>query len=36
VGIPASSFADMVTFAISQPEYVDVNEIIFRPTAQSL
>ena len=36
VGIPASSFADMVAFAISQPENVDVNEIIFRPTAQAL
>lgn len=36
VGIPASSFARMVAFVISQPEEVDVNEIIFRPTAQEL
>ena len=36
VGISPSSFASMVAFAISQPDDVDVNEIIFRPTAQSL
>lgn len=36
VGIPADSFASMAAFAISQPEDVDVNEIIFRPTAQQL
>jgi len=34
--IPADSFARMVAFAISQPEEVDVNEILFRPTAQAL
>jgi NADP-dependent 3-hydroxy acid dehydrogenase YdfG len=34
--IPARAFADMVAFAISQPDYVDVNEILFRPTAQEL
>jgi NADP-dependent 3-hydroxy acid dehydrogenase YdfG len=34
--IPASSFARMVAFAMSQPEEVDVNEILFRPTAQEL
>jgi NADP-dependent 3-hydroxy acid dehydrogenase YdfG len=34
--IPAESFARMVAFAISQPEDVDVNEILFRPTAQEL
>jgi NADP-dependent 3-hydroxy acid dehydrogenase YdfG len=32
--IPADSFARMVAFAISQPEDVDVNEILFRPTRQ--
>ena len=32
--IPAESFARMVAFAMSQPEDVDVNEILFRPTAQ--
>jgi hypothetical protein len=36
VGISASSYGRMVAFAISQPEHVDVNEIIFRPTAQEL
>lgn len=34
--IPASSFARCVLFAISQPEDVDINEILFRPTAQGL
>ena len=28
--IPAESFANMVAFAMSQPEDVDVNEILFR------
>ena len=32
--IPASSFARCVLFAVSQPEDVDINEIIFRPTRQ--
>ena len=36
VGISPSSFASMVAFAISQPDDVDVNEIIFRTTAQPL
>jgi NADP-dependent 3-hydroxy acid dehydrogenase YdfG len=34
--IPADSFARVVAFAISQPEDVDINEILFRPTAQEL
>ncbi len=34
--IPASSFAECVLFAMSQPENVDINEILFRPTAQAL
>ena len=34
--IPADSFARMVAFAISQPDDVDINEILFRPTAQEL
>jgi NADP-dependent 3-hydroxy acid dehydrogenase YdfG len=34
MAIPAESFADMVVFAMSQPEDVDVNEILFRPTRQ--
>jgi NADP-dependent 3-hydroxy acid dehydrogenase YdfG len=32
--IPADSFARAVVFAMSQPEDVDVNEILFRPTSQ--
>jgi NADP-dependent 3-hydroxy acid dehydrogenase YdfG len=32
--IPADSFARVVAFAMSQPEDVDINEILFRPTAQ--
>jgi NADP-dependent 3-hydroxy acid dehydrogenase YdfG len=32
--IPADSFASMVMFAMSQPDDVDVNEILFRPTKQ--
>jgi NADP-dependent 3-hydroxy acid dehydrogenase YdfG len=34
--IPANSFARAVAFAISQPEDVDINEILFRPTSQLL
>lgn len=34
--IPAEHFAEMVAFAIEQPEWVDVNEVVFRPTAQNL
>lgn len=34
IGIPAESFARMVAFAISQPDDVGVNEVIFRPVAQ--
>jgi NADP-dependent 3-hydroxy acid dehydrogenase YdfG len=34
--IPADSFARAVVFAMSQPEDVDVNEILFRPTCQEL
>jgi NADP-dependent 3-hydroxy acid dehydrogenase YdfG len=36
VAVPADSFANMVAFAMSQPEDVDVNEILYRPTAQEL
>jgi NADP-dependent 3-hydroxy acid dehydrogenase YdfG len=32
--VPADAFANAVVFAISQPEDVDVNEILFRPTKQ--
>ena len=34
--IPAESFARAVAFAIAQPEDVDINEILFRPTRQEL
>jgi NADP-dependent 3-hydroxy acid dehydrogenase YdfG len=34
--IPADSFARCVLFAMSQPEDVDINEILFRPTSQEL
>jgi NADP-dependent 3-hydroxy acid dehydrogenase YdfG len=36
VGISPDSFARVVAFAISQPDDVDINEVIFRPTAQEL
>jgi NADP-dependent 3-hydroxy acid dehydrogenase YdfG len=34
IAIPPDSFARAVAFAMSQPEDVDINEILFRPTAQ--
>lgn len=34
--IPADSFARCVAFAISQPDEVDINEILFRPTRQAM
>ncbi len=36
IAIPAASFARMVAFAIGQPDDVDINEILFRPTRQEL
>jgi NADP-dependent 3-hydroxy acid dehydrogenase YdfG len=36
VAIPADSFARAVAFAMSQPDEVDINEILFRPTRQEL
>ena len=36
VGVPADSFARVVAFAISQPDELDINEILFRPTSQEL
>jgi len=35
IALPADTFANMV-FVMSQPEEVDVNEILFRPTSQEL
>jgi NADP-dependent 3-hydroxy acid dehydrogenase YdfG len=34
IAIPAESFARAVVFAMSQPDDVDVNEILYRPTRQ--
>ena len=34
--IPADSFARAVAYAMEQPEDVDINEILFRPTRQEL
>jgi NADP-dependent 3-hydroxy acid dehydrogenase YdfG len=34
--IPADSFARTVAFAMSQPDEVDINEILFRPTRQEM
>ncbi len=36
IALPAESFARAVAFAMSQPEEMDVNEILFRPTRQEL
>lgn len=35
IGVPASTMSRMVAFAISQPEDLAVNEILFRPTVQA-
>ncbi|WP_188133955.1 hypothetical protein [Chitinophaga sp. CF418] len=32
--IPADSFVRTIAFATSQPEEVDISEILFRPTSQ--
>jgi len=34
IDLPAESFARAVAFAIGQPDEMDVNEILFRPTLQ--
>jgi NADP-dependent 3-hydroxy acid dehydrogenase YdfG len=36
IALPAESFARAVAFAMSQPDDMDVNEILFRPTRQEL
>ncbi len=36
VAIPADSFGRVVAFAICQPDNVDINEILYRPTKQEL
>ena len=34
LAVPAESFARAVAFAMTQPEDVDINEILYRPTRQ--
>ena len=34
IAVPPESFARCVAFAIGQPEELDINEILFRPTKQ--
>jgi NADP-dependent 3-hydroxy acid dehydrogenase YdfG len=34
IAVPADSFARVVYFALSQPQDVDINEILYRPTKQ--
>jgi NADP-dependent 3-hydroxy acid dehydrogenase YdfG len=36
VGLTPDAFARLIAFAISQPEEVNINEILFRPTGQEL
>jgi NADP-dependent 3-hydroxy acid dehydrogenase YdfG len=36
LAIPADSFARAVVYAMSQPEDVDINEILYRPTRQEV
>lgn len=36
VGLSPSAFARLIAFVVSEPEDVDINEILFRPTAQEL
>ena len=36
VAVPANAFARAVAYAMSQPDEIDVNEILFRPTRQEV
>ena len=36
VAVPADAFARAVAYAMSQPDEIDVNEILFRPTRQEV
>lgn len=36
VGLSPDTFANLVAFVINQPDDVDINEVIFRPTSQEL
>ncbi|MFB9302995.1 SDR family oxidoreductase [Kibdelosporangium philippinense] len=34
IGLPAEAVADAIAYAIAQPDTVDVNEVLIRPTSQ--
>lgn len=34
--IPAKTIADAIAYAIAQPDSVDINELLIRPTTQEL
>ncbi len=36
IGVSAETFANIVSFVIRQPDDVDINEVLFRPTRQEL
>jgi NADP-dependent 3-hydroxy acid dehydrogenase YdfG len=36
IGIPAQDIADVITFAVSRPQRVALNEILVRPSAQAM
>jgi len=36
IGLTPDAFARLISFVVSEPEEVDINEILFRPTAQEL
>ena len=36
MALPADTFANLVVFAMSQPDDFDINEIFFRPVSQEL
>jgi NADP-dependent 3-hydroxy acid dehydrogenase YdfG len=36
VAVPADAFARAVAYAMSQPDDIDINEILFRPTKQEV
>ena len=36
VAVPADAFARAVAYAMGQPDDIDINEILFRPTKQEV
>jgi hypothetical protein len=34
--IPASAVSGAILYAVSQPDTIDVNEVVIRPTAQEI